>query len=187
MTTPVEDEPAGYVAAVCLAPGHGFSKQPAESIRLITGEGVEGDAHRGVTVKHRSRVKADPTQPNLRQVHFIHSELFDELDEKGFTVGIGDLGENITTEEIDLLALPTGAILAIGETRIEITGLRNPCLQIDAFQKGLMAAVLDKDAEGNLIRKSGVMGIVLAGGLIRPGDEIFVTLPPEPHRKLERV
>jgi MOSC domain-containing protein YiiM len=187
MPTHEDDKPAGFVAAVCLSPGHGFSKQPAESIRLITGEGVEGDAHRGVTVKHRSRVKADPTQANLRQVHLIHSELFDELDDKGFSVGIGDLGENITTEEIDLLALPTGAILGIGEARIEITGLRNPCSQIDAFQKGLMDAVLDTDAEGNLIRKSGIMGIVLTGGVIRPGDEIFVTLPPEPYRKLERV
>jgi MOSC domain len=177
----------GYVAGVCASPGHGFSKQPAGSIRLIAGEGVEGDAHRGVTVKHRSRVAVDATQANLRQVHLIAAELFDDLDDHGFSIGIGDLGENITTEEIDLLGLPVGAILAIGETRIEITGLRNPCAQIDAFRKGLLAAVLDKAEDGSLIRKAGVMGIVLEGGEISPGDEIFVTLPPEPHMKLERV
>jgi MOSC domain-containing protein YiiM len=182
-----ETEPDGYVAAVCLASGHGFSKRPAGMIRLVAGEGVEGDAHRGVTVKHRSRVRADPTQPNLRQVHLIATELFDELDDKGFTIGIGDLGENIATEEIDLLALPAGTILSIGETRIEITGLRNPCSQIEAFRAGLLAAVLDRDADGSLIRKAGVMGIVLEGGEISPGDGIFINLPPEPHRKLERV
>jgi MOSC domain-containing protein YiiM len=182
-----EAAPDGYVAAVCLSAGHGFSKAPAGMIRLVRGEGVEGDAHRGVTVKHRSRVRADPTQPNLRQVHLIAAELFDELDDKGFAVGVGDLGENITTEEIDLLALPVGTILAIGETRIELTGLRNPCSQIEAFQAGLLAAVLDKDEDGSLIRKAGVMGVVLEGGEIQPGDAIFLTLPPEPYRKLERV
>jgi MOSC domain-containing protein YiiM len=179
--------PDGYVAGVCASPDHGFSKQPAASITLIAGEGVEGDAHRGVTVKHRSRVAADPSQPNLRQVHLIHTELFDELDERGFSIGIGDLGENIATEEIDLLGLPAGAILQIGTAKIEITGLRNPCGQIEAFATGLLAAVLDKAADGALIRKSGVMGVVLAGGTISPGDEIFVALPPEPHRPLERV
>ena len=182
-----EQEPDGYVAAVCLSAGHGFSKQPAGVIRLIRGEGVEGDAHRGVTVKHRSRVRADPTQPNLRQVHLIAAELFDELDEKGFTIGIGDLGENITTEEIDLLGLPVGTLLAIGDARIELTGLRNPCSQIEAFQAGLLAAVLDTHEDGSLIRKAGVMGVVLEVGEISPGDAIFITLPPEPHRKLERV
>ncbi|MGL4727285.1 MAG: MOSC domain-containing protein [Bosea sp. (in: a-proteobacteria)] len=183
----IEQLADGYVAGVCASVAHGFSKQPAATIRLIAGEGVEGDAHRGVMVKHRSRVAADPTQPNLRQVHLIPAELFDDVDEQGFAIGIGDLGENITTEEIDLLDLPKGTILAIGEARIEITGLRNPCAQIDAFRKGLLAAVLDKAPDGTLIRKAGIMGIVLAGGEISPGDEIFVTLPPEPHVKLERV
>jgi MOSC domain-containing protein YiiM len=186
-TAPEGRIPDGYVAGVCLSPAHGFSKQPAAAIRLIAGEGVEGDAHCGRTVKHRSRVAVDPTQPNLRQVHLIPAELFDEPDDEGFEIGIGDLGENITTEQIDLLALPRGAILAIGEARIEITGLRNPCAQIEAFRKGLLAAVLDKAPDGALIRKAGVMGVVLEGGEITPGDEIFVTLPPGPHERLERV
>lgn len=179
---------AGHVVAVCRRAGHSFSKDMVDEIRLIAGEGVEGDGHRGVTVQHRSRVAADPTQPNLRQVHLIHAELFDELDDQGFAIHMGDLGENITTEEIDLLGLPTGAVLAIGETaRLEITGLRNPCGQIDDFRKGLLAAVLGKAEDGSLIRKSGVMAVVLTGGMVKPGDEITVTLPPEPHRKLERV
>lgn len=167
---------------------HRFSKPGAMLIRLIAGEGVAGDAHRGVTVQHRSRVAADPTQPNLRQVHLIQGELFAELATRGFTVASGDLGENITTRGIDLLALPTGARLAIGaEAVIEITGLRNPCGQIEKFQTGLLAAVLDRAADGGLIRRAGVMGIVVSGGDIAPGDTISVTLPAEPHRPLERV
>jgi MOSC domain-containing protein YiiM len=158
------------------------------SIRLLAGLGVEGDAHAGVTVKHRSRVAADPTQPNLRQVHLIHSELHDELRTQGFQVWAGEMGENITTRGLDLLALPVGACLRIGsEAILEITGLRNPCLQLDGLEPGLMQAVLDHDAHGNLIRKAGIMGVVIAGGLVRAGDEIHVELPPEPHRALERV
>lgn len=167
---------------------HRFSKSGAMLIRLIAGEGVAGDAHRGVTVQHRSRVAADPTQPNLRQVHLIQGELFEELAARGFRVASGDLGENITTRGIDLLALPTGARLAIGtEAVIEITGLRNPCSQIEKFQSGLLAAVLDRAPDGGLIRKAGVMAIVVTGGDITPGDAITVTLPAEPHRPLERV
>jgi MOSC domain-containing protein YiiM len=176
------------VVAVSRSPTHSFSKPNVESIRLIAGLGIEGDAHAGETVKHRSRVKADPTQPNLRQVHLIHAELFEELAAKGFCVATGAMGENITTRGIDLLSLPVGAKLHIGVSAVvELTGLRNPCVQIDRFQKGLMAAVLDRDGEGQLVRKAGIMGIVLAGGEIRPGDPIAVTLPPEPHRPLERV
>jgi MOSC domain-containing protein YiiM len=158
------------------------------SIRLLKGLGVEGDAHMGETVKHRSRVRVDPTQPNLRQVHLIQSELFEELKGKGFTVHPGDVGENIATRGIDLLGLPTGAVLRIGDSAVvEITGLRNPCSQLDGFQKGLTAAVLDRDAAGNIIRKAGIMGIVLESGDVRPGDPIRVELPAEPHRALERV
>ena len=176
------------VTAVSLSRGHHFSKPNALSIRLLAGLGVEGDAHAGVTVKHRSRVRRDPTQPNLRQVHLVHSELFDELHEKGFAVAPGDIGENVTTRGIDLLALPTGTKLRLGETAtVEITGLRNPCVQLDNFRKGLMAATLDKDADGNLIRKAGVMGVVLAGGEVRPGDAIAVELPTSPHRPLRPV
>jgi len=176
------------VTAVSQSRGHSFSKPNVLSIRLVAGLGVEGDAHAGVTVKHRSRVRRDPTQPNLRQVHLVHSELFDELRGKGFAVTPGDIGENVTTRGIDLLALPTGTKLRLGESAtVEITGLRNPCVQLDTFQKGLMAATLDKDAEGNLVRKAGVMGVVLAGGEVRPGDAIAVELPASPHRPLQPV
>lgn len=176
------------VLAVSRSPTHSFSKPNAESIRLVAGLGIEGDAHAGETVKHRSRVKVDPTQPNLRQVHLIHAELFDELAAKGFSVAPGEMGENITTRGIDLLNLPVGTKLHIGSSAVvELTGLRNPCVQIDRFQKGLMAAVLDRDGEGQLVRKAGVMGIVLAGGEVRTGDPISITLPTEPYRRLERV
>jgi MOSC domain-containing protein YiiM len=150
--------------------------------------GVEGDAHLGETVKHRSRLARDPTQPNLRQVHLIHAELHDELQAAGFVVSAGQMGENITTRGVDLLALPTGTQLHLGKTAVvEITGLRNPCVQLDHFQAGLMAAVLGRDEHGRLIRKAGIMSIVLAGGEVRPGDPIIVELPPELHRSLEPV
>jgi MOSC domain-containing protein YiiM len=175
----------GRVVAVSLRAGHHFSKTPALSIRLREGLGVDGDGHLGRNVQHRSRVRKDPTLPNLRQVHLIHAELFDELGAKGFVVHPGDLGENITTSGLDLLALPTGARLHLGATAIvEITGLRNPCVQIDKFQEGLMAATLDKDADGKLLRKAGVMSIVISGGDVRPGDAIGVELPDAPHRPL---
>jgi MOSC domain-containing protein YiiM len=157
------------------------------SIRLLAGLGVEGDAHAGVTVKHRSRVAADPTQPNLRQVHLIHSELHDELRAKGFQVQAGEMGENITTRGLDLLGIPVGTRLQIGQAILEITGLRNPCVQLDGLEPGLMKAVLGRDADGNLIRMAGIMGVVIAEGVVRAGDEIRVEFPPEPHRKLERV
>ena len=176
------------VTAVSRAPEHRFSKRSEDGIRLLAGLGVEGDAHLGRTVKHRSRVARDPSQPNLRQVHLIHEELHDELRARGFEVRPGDMGENVTTREIDLLGLPTGARLRLGdEAIVEITGLRNPCVQLDRFQPGLMAAVLDRDENGGLVRKSGVMGVVLAGGDVRPGDAITVELPPEPHARLQRV
>lgn len=175
------------VVSVSLDRRHRFSKERTGTITLIAGEGVAGDAHCGVTVKHRSRARFNPALPNLRQVHLIQEELFAELASKGFTVAAAQLGENITTAGIDLLALPTGTRLSIGEAVIELTGLRNPCIQIDRFQDGLMQAVLDRDADGNLVRKAGVMGIVVAGGEVGVGDSIAVTLPPEPHRRLEKV
>ncbi|WP_406300631.1 MOSC domain-containing protein [Embleya sp. NBC_00888] len=159
-----------------------------ESIRLLAGLGVEGDAHLGVTVQHRSRVAADPTQPNLRQVHLIHAELFEELAEAGFTVAAGELGENVTTRGVDLLGLPTGTLLRLGaEAVVEVTGLRNPCPQINAFQDGLLKAVVGRDEAGGIVRKAGIMAIVRTGGDIRPGDAIAVELPAPPHRALERV
>lgn len=176
------------VLAVSKSSSHTFSKYDCETIHLLEGLGIEGDVHMGEKVKHRSRVAKDPTQPNLRQAHLIHSELFDELAHKGFKVKSGDMGENITTQGIDLLSLPKDTVLTIGASaKIKITGLRNPCKQLDAFQPGLMQAVLDKDAEGNLIRKAGVMGVVLASGEIKVGDQIEVELPGKPYFKLERV
>ena len=168
----------GRVIAVHRSGAHTMSKPACERLRLLAGLGVEGDAHMGVTVKHRSRVARDPTQPNLRQVHLIHCELFDELRAKGFDVTPGLMGENISTRGVDLLGLPTGARLHIGASAVvEVTGLRNPCYQLDALQDGLMKATLDRHAEGNLIRKAGVMGIVIAGGEVVARDAVRVVLP----------
>ena len=179
---------SGVVEAVAAFPSHAFSKPVLESITLLAGLGVEGDAHAGVTVKHRSRVARDPTQPNLRQVHLIHGELLDELVAGGFAVAPGVMGENITTRGIDLLSLPRSTQLHIGATAVvEVTGLRNPCAQLDAYQRGLTAATLDRDAAGELVRKAGVMSVVLAGGTILPGDDIRIVLPPEPHHRLEKI
>lgn len=178
----------GQVIAVAKDSSHRFSKLIEPEITIVASLGVEGDAHQGVTVKHRSRVKADPAKPNLRQVHLIHSELFDEVAKQGFRVGPADLGENITTKGIDLLGLPRGARLKVGnEVVLEVTGLRNPCAQIDNWQKGLLAAVLDRGASGDLIRKSGIMSVVLKGGRVRAGDCIVVELPEPPFLPLERV
>ncbi len=175
----------GVVTAVCRSPTHSMAKAVEEEIELLAGLGVVGDAHQGETVKHRSRVARDPTQPNLRQVHLIHAELFDALRAQGFDLAFGRVGENIVTRGIDLLGLAKGSLLRLGEAaEVRITGLRNPCAQLDGVQKGLMAATLDRDAEGNLVRKAGVMGIVVSGGKIRAGDPIQVILPPEPHEPL---
>lgn len=179
---------SAVVVVVARDVAHNFSKTLRPSIRLIEGLGVEGDAHSGRTVQHLSRIARDPGVPNLRQVHLIHAELYDELNASGFSVAPSDMGENITTRGIDLLALPAGARLHIGaEAVVEVTGLRNPCVQIDNFQKGLMQAVLGRDAEGNLIRKAGVMSIVIAGGEVRAGDAIRVERPQGAHRALAVV
>jgi MOSC domain-containing protein YiiM len=178
---------AAMVTAVSRSPTHTMRKPNEPSIRLIAGQGVEGDAHSGETVKHRSRVARDPSQPNLRQVHLIHAELHDELRQAGFDLTPGQMGENVTTRGIDLLGLPVGARLQLGEALVEVTGLRNPCVQLDRLQPGLMAATLARDDQGKLVRKAGVMAIVLAGGEVRPGDPIRITLPPEPRQPLAPV
>lgn len=176
------------VAAVSRDEGHHFSKTRQPSIRLLPGLGVEGDAHLGVTVQHRSRVARDPSQPNLRQVHLIQAELFDDLAEAGFTVAAGELGENITTRGLDLLDLPTGTLLRLGErATVEVTGLRNPCHQIESFQQNLLKQMVGRDERGEVVFRAGVMAVVHDGGEVRPGDGITVELPVEPHRPLERV
>ncbi|MER6128268.1 MOSC domain-containing protein [Streptomyces sp. NPDC001795] len=179
---------SGIVTAVSSNDVYSFTKPNRESITLLAGLGVEGDVHAGVTVKHRSRVAKDPTQPNLRQVHLMHEELFDEVGAAGFQVAPGQLGENITTRGIDLLGLPVGALLRIGgEAVVEVTGLRNPCLQIDNFRSGLLKQVVGRDDDGNVVRKAGIMSIVKEGGVVRSGDTIKVELPDEPHRSLDWV
>jgi MOSC domain-containing protein YiiM len=178
----------GTVAHLHRSDSYTFSKCEIEEVVLVAGMGVEGDAHFGATVKHRSRVKADPTQPNLRQVHLMHSELHAELQREGFSVGAGDLGENITTIGLDLLSLPTGTVLRLGvDAIVALTGLRNPCPQIDNFERGVLKRVLTRDADGNVRRKAGVMGVVVLGGTVRRGDEIQVSLPPLPHVALAPV
>ena len=174
--------------AVSRSATHTVTKPNHSSIRLVAGLGIAGDAHQGVTVKHRSRVARDPTQPNFRQVHLIHAELLDELAASGFAIAAGQMGENLTTRGVDLLALPTGTRLRLGaDAVVEVTGLRNPCVQLDGLQPGLMAATLARDAAGGLVRKAGVMGIVIAGGEVRVGDAIEIELPPAPHRALVPV
>jgi MOSC domain-containing protein YiiM len=232
----------GSVTAVNRSGEYSFSKPGREQIVLVPGLGVQGDVHAGVTVRHRSRVRADPHQPNMRQVHLIQGELFHEVGEQGYTVSPGNLGENVTTRGLDLLGLPRGAVLRFGveaksegggqnegegengsardviaaarrvtlsaeseravaalEAAVEreagfdqrpavvITGLRNPCGQIDNFEEGLLGEVAYKDEEGRFVRKAGVMGVVLRGGVVRPGDPVTVDLPPAPHEALDRV
>lgn len=176
------------ILALARSDAYTFSKVREPALRLIAGEGVEGDIHCGQTVRHRSRVAADPTRPNLRQVHLIHSELLGELREKGFEVEPGALGENVTTRGLDLLALPAGTLLRLGpDARLEVTGLRNPCGQINGLHAGLLAMVRTRGDRGEVIRRAGVMAVVIEGGRIETGDTIGVMLPHEPHRPLECV
>ena len=179
---------AASILAVHRSGSHSFSKFAEEAITLVAGLGVQGDAHSGTTVKHRSRLAQGAGQPNLRQVHLLHAELFDQLMEAGFPVWPGELGENVTTRGLELLGLPTGTRLHLGQQAVvELTGLRNPCSQLDKFQRGLMAAVLARDEAGALVRKSGVMAVVVCGGEVQPGDAIRIELPAGPARRLEPV
>lgn len=184
MTSPPAEP---QVVAVARRDGHHFSKQTVDSIRLVAGCGVEGDGHAGTTVQHRSRVRRDPRQPNLRQVHLLHAELLDELRGQGYQVGAGELGENITTRGLDLLRLPRGTVLHIASAAIEVTGLRNPCYQIDQFKRGVLSAVTGRAEDGSIVRKAGIMGIVTGAGRVSPGDLVRVALPPRPHVPLEPV
>lgn len=181
-------EPVPHVVAVASSPAHDFSKDLRSSVQVVEGLGVVGDAHAGDTVKHRSRVRADPTQPNLRQVHLMHAELFDELAEAGFDVGPADLGENVTTRGVDLLGLPRGTRLHLGETVVlEVTGLRNPCQQINDFRPGLLKRLVLPDGQGDVVRKAGIMTVVERGGSVAAGDRIEVELPAGPHHRLQMV
>ena len=181
-------ESTGYIVAVCLRRGHHFSKTPSLSIRLLSGLGVEGDGHMGALVQHRYDRRRDPARPNLRQVHLIPCELFDELRAKGFTIQPGDLGENVTTSGIEFAALPTGTRLHLGtHAVIELTGLREPCVLMDRFQQGLKAATEDRDADGNVICKAGVMAVVVADGEVAAGDAIEVELPAGARQPLAPV
>jgi MOSC domain-containing protein YiiM len=177
-----------HVVAVHFSASHTMVKHEAPTVRLVEGSGVEGDAHAGATVQHLSRVAADPTQPNLRQVHLIAAELHDELAAAGLRVAPGAMGENVTTRGVDLLGLPTGTRLRLGSHAVvELTGLRNPCRQLEGVHAGLQAAVLGRDPDGTLVRRAGVMGTVVSGGEVVPGDTIDVELPDEPHRPLVPV
>jgi MOSC domain-containing protein YiiM len=175
------------VLAAHRSSDHTFSKGRVESIDLVAGLGVVGDAHMGAQVKHRSRVKADPTQPNLRQVHLIASETLTEANEAGYDVDAGDLGENITTAGVDLFSLPVGTTMQIGTALIALTGLRNPCVQIDAFADGLQGQMLGRDENGKLVRKSGVMAVVLRGGTVTTGDAITMAAPAGEPIPMEKI
>ena len=180
--------PSPLVTGLAVAPRHRFSKDSVAEVRLLAGHGVEGDAHAGATVQHRSRKRWRPQDPNLRQVHLLATELLEELRGKGYDVGPGRLGENVTTSGVDLLALPTGTVLRLGdEAEVEVTGLRNPCVQIDRYSAGLMAQVVGRDGDGEVVRRAGVMGIVLRSGTVRVGDRLTVVLPAAPHHALRPV
>ncbi|WP_432103883.1 MOSC domain-containing protein [Streptomyces sp. bgisy091] len=179
----------GRVTAVSSDPAYGFSKPCRASVTLLAGLGVEGDVHAGRTIRHQFRMTYEPDLPNLRQVHLMHEELFDELALKGYSVAPGELGENITTRGLDLLSLPTGTLLHLGEQAVvEVTGLRNPCSKINDFRPGLLTEMFALDpASGDFTFKSGIMAVVRTGGPVRPEDTVAVELPPGPHRPLERV
>ncbi len=177
-----------FVVSVAASSRHTFSKRPQSAVTLLAGRGVAGDAHEGETVQHRSRVRRDPGQANLRQVHLVHAELHEELAEAGFVVRPGDIGENITTRGVDLLNLPRSTLLHLGDSAVvEVTGLRNPCRQLDRFQSGLTKATLARDDDGTLVRKAGIMAVVIRGGEVRRGDDLRVELPAPPHLPLGPV
>ena len=178
------------IVAVCRRHSHSFSKDTQPSIKLVMGAhaGVEGDGHAGETEQHLHRLPKNADSPNLRQVHLIHQELHEELRGKGFDVSPGDMGENVTTAGLNLLGLPTGAILTLGSTaQIRVTGLRNPCPQLNRFKRGLMSKVVEKAADGSLVRKCGIMAVVSTEGVVQPGDAITVALPEQPWTPLGLV
>lgn len=186
MTDNRDDQPR--VIAVSRDSTHRFSKPVVDEVTLVEGWGIEGDAHAGTTVQHRSRVARDPSQPNLRQVHLLHAEVFDEVAQAGYHLEPGQMGENVTTRGVDLLGLPTGTVLHLGnEACVQVTGLRNPCQQINGFEPGLLREVLGRDEDGAVVRKGGVMSVVVTGGVVRTGDRIRVRLPAGEQQALQPV
>ena len=183
----MQQDMTGTIVAVSASATHGFSKQPRDAIDLLAGLGVAGDAHCGATAQHLYRRRKDPSAPNLAQVHFLPVELFAEMAALGFTLAPGDMGENVLTRGLDLVTLPTGTRFAIGAVVVEISGIRDPCKKIDALGHGLTKAMFGRAADGGLLRKAGIMGVVRVGGTVKPGDAIRVTLPAQPHRRLEVV
>lgn len=177
------------ILSVSARSGHHFSKTPQRSIRLLAGLGVEGDGHMGERIKHRSRARYNPALPNLRQVHLIDSGYIALMAAKGYAVAPGDIGENLLVAGIDLISMPQDTLLHLGGDGavVRITGLRNPCIQMDRFMPGLMAASLDRDADGGLIRLTGVMGVVEGGGAVVPGDVVRVEMPEGEHLPLVPV
>lgn len=222
------------VLAVSSSSEHTFSKSNQAVITLIVGHGVQGDCHAGKTVQHRSRLKIQPPPPNLRQVHLIQSEIFEEVRQNELRDDVsrrhdptkvasflssffshdsnpgagssepsssgssshpsllpGQLGENVTTQGIDLLGLSEGTVLrfvddgddteekkqdvATSVAGIRITGLRNPCPQIEKFRDGLQDRFIVRDEQRKIVgRKAGVMGVVENGGEVKPGMKILV-------------
>ena len=188
----VEPAPAGSVVggsvvAVSRSPAHGFAKAPCAAITLLEGLGVEGDAHMGRTVQHLYRVKRDAGAPNLAQVHFLHAELFDEMAAYGYALAPGAMGENVLTRGIDLINLPTGTLFQLGEALVEVSGIRDPCRKIEVAGAGLTKRLVGRDADGRVVRRAGIMGIVRQGGRVRPGDAVGITLPAKPYRRLRVV
>jgi hypothetical protein len=184
---PHPDVPA-CVVSVSRDDAHRFSKPAVPTITLVEGWGVDGDAHAGRTVRHRSRRARGPELPNLRQVHLLHEEVLDDVAARGFRVAPGEMGENVTTRGVPLLALPVGTVLALGpDASVELTGLRNPCRQIDTFAPGLMREMVGRDERGDVVRRAGVMAVVRTGGVVRAGDPVAVRLPEGPHRPLGPV
>lgn len=172
------------VVAVACDSKHNIIKPVQAHITLIAGWGVEGDAHAGETIQHRYDKRRNPTAPNLRQIHLMHAELFDHMADQGMTVRPGQMGENITTRDIDILSLPQGTRLKLGNAVIELTGLRNPCKYLNTIAPGLMKACLAKHKDGTPFPQSGVMGMIIAGGIVKAGDAIEIVLPEKPHHRL---
>lgn len=176
------------VESVHRSESHDFTKATVEEVVLVAGVGIEGDAHAGATVQHVSRKKKDADRPNLRQVHLVSAELHEELVADGFDLDHGGFGENLVTRGIALGDLPVGTTLALGDDAIIVlTGLRDPCAQIDRHREGLRAAVAFDPGEGPKLFRDGAMAMVVRGGVVRTGDPIGVALPPEPHHPMRKV